>query len=415
MQQLTRWTLMVCLAVSLAAAGQTASLAQLKANNTSAVQGSNNGNARPASVSKLPIRSLLYPGATTKIFVRLMLWWGDEKHVNIGYRSEDSKQIAHQVADMQSRGIDGAIVAWYGPGDTPRNRALERLLRQSEETGFLVAVSVDVGAVKDCIKRGCDETQEVALLINYVVQHYASSNAYWRWNGRPVVTFFGLEKHAIDWHRVRSSVRGQPLFIFRNSGGFTAEESDGAFAWVAAETVKPSDQIAEEYLERFYQKAKQNSGKLTIGAAYKGFDDSMASWGKGKHMDQRCGQTWLDTFAIANQNFSQRHQLDALIIPTWNDYEEGTAIEPGISSCVHLRAEIHGHKLRWDADGPKDTIDHFAIYSLAPDGTAHLVREVDNRAHDLDIGDGSSAYLVEAVSRPSIQNVFSDVVRSDER
>lgn len=406
--QLSFKLLVAVLASAMTLAAQSVPLSRLQSNNTSAVRGSDNGNAAPASTSKLPIRSLLYPGATTKIFVRLMLWWGDAKHVNMGYHSEDQEQIAHQVADMQSRGIDGAIVAWYGPGDTPRNRALDSLLRQSERAGFLVAVSVDVGAVQDCVKHGCDETQKVAELINTVVERYASSPAYWRWNGRPVVTFFGLEKHAIDWRRVRSQVQGSPLFIFRNSGGFAAEESDGAFAWIAAETVKPSDQIAEEYLERFYAKAKQSGGKLTIGSAYKGFNDSMASWGKGKRMDQRCGQTWLDTFAIVNQNFNDRHQLDALIIPTWNDYEEGTAIEPGIESCVHLSAEVRGDKLHWDVDGQANTIDHFAVYAIDGSGTAQLVQEVGSRQHELSIDDRTGPFVVEAVGRPSIQNVFSN-------
>jgi len=402
-----RIALAMLIAFSCCLIAQESSVQSLTANNTSAVQGSDNGNAKPASVSKLPIRSMLYPGATTKIFVRLMLWWGDAKHVNMGYRSDDRRQVESQVADMQSRGIDGAIIAWYGPGDSPRNRAMTSLLRTAEQRGFLVAVSVDTGAVQDCIKHGCDETAEVASLINYVVQNYASSSAYWRWKGRPVVTFFGMEKHQIDWGRVRSSVRGEPLFIFRNSGGFSAPESDGAFAWIAAETVKPSDPIAQEYLERFYQKAKQVGGKLTIGSAYKGFDDSMASWGKGKHLDQRCGQTWLDTFAIINQTFSQNRQLDALIIPTWNDYEEGTAIEPGIASCVQLDLRADGHKLHWNVKGPTETIDHFNVYSIAPNGSARLLTQLPVRSKDYDIGDSGGAFMVEAVGRPSIQNVFA--------
>jgi hypothetical protein len=282
-------------------------------------------------------------------------------------------------------------------------------LRTAEQRGFLVAVSVDTGAVQDCIKHGCDETAEVASLINYVVQNYASSSAYWRWKGRPVVTFFGMEKHSIDWGRVRSSVRGEPLFIFRNSGGFAAPESDGAFSWIAAETVKPSDPIAQEYLERFYQKAKQSGSKLTIGSAYKGFDDSMASWGKGKHLDQQCGQTWLDTFAIINQNFSQKNQLDALIIPTWNDYEEGTAIEPGIASCVHLDLKANGHKLHWNVDGPTETIDHFNVYSIASNGSARLLTQLPVRSKDYDFGDTGGTFMLEAVGRPSIQNVFARV------
>jgi hypothetical protein len=34
-------------------------------------------NTVPGNVSKLPVRSLLYPGATTRIFVRYMPWFGE--------------------------------------------------------------------------------------------------------------------------------------------------------------------------------------------------------------------------------------------------------------------------------------------------------------------------------------------------
>lgn len=396
-------------ALCLPLAAQDRPLSALMANNTSAVKGSENGNAKPASVSKLPIRSMLYPGATTKIFVRLMLWFGDPKHIDMGYRSDDPRQVTRQVDDMQSRGIDGAIVDWYGPGNTPRNRALKELLKTSEDRNFLVAVSIDNGAVQDCIKHGCDETAAIASLINYVLENYANSPAYWQWRGRPVVTFFGMEKHDVDWNRVRSSLHGEVNLIFRNSGGFTMPQSNGSFAWVAAETVRPSDPIAQEYLERFYQKAKQSGGKLTIGAVYKGFDDALASWGKGRHLDQRCGQTWINTFAIINQNYSKNNQLDALIIPTWNDYEEGTSLEPGIASCVQLDVRANGHKLHWNTHGPSETIDHFNIYALAGNGTAHLLAQLPVHTHEYDIGDAAGTYVVEAVGLPSIQNVFAQV------
>src|SRR5205823_8590603 len=83
------------------------------ANNTSAsarYRGEGNGNAPPSQVSKLPIRSLLYPGAQTRIYVRYMPWFGDPHHRDVGYRSDNRQQVSQQVADMSSRGIQGAIV-----------------------------------------------------------------------------------------------------------------------------------------------------------------------------------------------------------------------------------------------------------------------------------------------------------------
>src|SRR3954471_17636380 len=83
-------------------------LAAETANNTSAAdsfQAQSNGNAGASNVSKMPIRSLLYPGATTKIYVHLMPWFGPSNHMNVGYESSSPAQVKRQVEDMLSRGI----------------------------------------------------------------------------------------------------------------------------------------------------------------------------------------------------------------------------------------------------------------------------------------------------------------------
>jgi len=62
-------------------------IADLTANNTSAADSflnQSNGNLGANNVSKVNVHSLLYPGATTKIFAHLMLWFGKSNHMNVG-------------------------------------------------------------------------------------------------------------------------------------------------------------------------------------------------------------------------------------------------------------------------------------------------------------------------------------------
>jgi len=118
--------------------------------------------------------------------------------------------------------------------------------------------------------------------------------------------------------------------------------------------------MALQYLDRFYS-AAQHSDKIAMGSAYKGFNDSDASWGKGRVIDQQCGHTWLATFAEPDRFYSAAHQLPALIIPTWNDYEEGTEIETGIDNCVDVKASINDEELSWSISGSEDTIEHYVI------------------------------------------------------
>lgn len=336
----------------------------LERNNTSAVRGvPQSGDAEPAGVSKVDIHTMLREGARTRVLVRYMPWWGEPKHIDVGYREDDPGQVRRQVEDMASRGIDGAIVAWYGPEDRFKDAATHRLIREAEQKGrFEVGVSIDIGAMK-CVKNGCDPTTELSALIRYVAREFWSSPSYLKYEGRPVLTSFGLEKLAIDWNRVKQNAPGNPIFLFRNSGGFDKAASDGAFAWIAPETANERDPMGTEYLRQFYRAALAHKGAVVMGSAYSGFNDAAASWGKGRRIAQGCGQTWLETFALANEYTSRGGALPFLIVPTWNDYEEGTEIESGIDNCATVELQADGGVLRWKVSGDERTITQYVVYS----------------------------------------------------
>ena len=50
-------------------------------------------------------------------------------------------------------------------------------------------------------------------------------------------------------------------------------------------------------------------------------------------MSARCGQTYQDTFNLWKKYFPADQPIPFLMLETWNDYEEGSAIEPGIPTC----------------------------------------------------------------------------------
>jgi len=391
------------------------------ANNSSASPSYRGGkaNAAPSNVSKLPIRLLLYQGSNTRIFTRYMPWFGDPKHRDVGYRSDDGEQIHRQVADMISRGIQGAIVDWYGPDSGAKNQSTILLMKEADRQHFEFAVSEDAGALADCEKHGCNVTDQLIRDLKYAAEHFENFPAYIRFNRRPAVFFFGLEKYPIDWNRVRHSLLLSPLFFFRNSGSFANHDADGAYSWIAPETVSAADPMAMQYLERFYSKAQQ-SNKIAMGSAYKGFDDADASWGKGRVIDQRCGQTWLQTFELAGRFYSASHQLPALIIPTWNDYEEGTEIESGIDNCVEVKASIRGgDTLVWNISGSENTIDHIAVLQQKSSEWSEVAKfppaQHSITLHDLHVSPETGNLCVVAVGKPSMQNHSSGPISGAER
>jgi hypothetical protein len=396
-------------------------LAQQTGNNTSAAhgfQGLANGNLGAGNISKLPIRSLLYAGAQTKIYAHVLPWWGSNKHLDVGYSSVDPAEAGRQIDDMISRGIDGAIIDWYGP-NTFEDRGTKVFIEQAESRpGFEVIVEIEHGAVlwSSCYP-GCSSTAAVVQMATMVSQLFFSSPAYARSNGRPVVMEFGMETipGKINWNRVAKEAPGDDIWIHRSASGFKQPKSGGAFSWLQnqAKGKKTSGWDGSPYLQSFYQAAKSAQGMLAYGSVYKGFDDSLASWSGGKQIDQDCGQTWLKTFDVINQNYSAANPLPAMQLVTWNDYEEGTALETGIDNCVKVSSQVSGGVLSWNISGGKEnTIDHYAVFVSADGNNLAPLVDLEPGTSTLNLASFSLApgdykVYVQAVGRASIRNQMS--------
>ena len=166
----------------------TTTLAAETSNNTSAANSfitQTNNNLGATNISKAPIRSLLYPGSTAKIYAHLVPWFGFGDHMNVGYVSSDTLQVQKQVNDMLSRGIDGAIIDWYGRGESSKHfasydLATQAFMHQSElHPGFNFAIMHDAGALKTCAATiGCDVTQTLIDDLNYANVTYSGLTAY---------------------------------------------------------------------------------------------------------------------------------------------------------------------------------------------------------------------------------------------
>jgi hypothetical protein len=346
----------------------TTTLAAQTDNNTSAANSfptQTNGNLGAGNVSKVDVHSLLYSGEATKVYAHLMVWFGQSNHMNVGYSSTDPNQVKSQIDDMVSRGIDGVIIDWYGSG-TFEDQATQVVMQQAEQhPGFTFAIMVDKGAIAWDSCSGCSPQQALIAQLQYVEKTYFTSPAYMTIGGQPVVTNFGITDSypSIDWSAVNGALSTHPLFLFSNNSGFTEPLSKGSYSWVMPTT---SD-YGMSYLTSFYDTGMGYGSEQTVGATYKGFNDSLASWGSGRVMGQQCGQTWLQTFTKINDLYDSGKQLPDLQLVTWNDYEEGTEIESGIDNCISLSGSISGNSLSWKISGSESAVDHYTVY-ISTDG-----------------------------------------------
>ncbi len=399
----------------------TTTLASEAGNNTSTADTfttSSNNNLGAANISKVSLRTLLYSGAFTGIYAHWMPWWGTTSHIDIGYDSSDPAEIKKQVDDMLSRGITGAIVDWYGPNNTHHNTATINLMNEANLRNgqFKFAVTEDGGALSNCAHSStCNISSQMISDLTYAYNTFETSASYLTFNGRPVVFFFNSDRYGtLDWARIAAGVPGNPLFIFENSSGFTHAESDGAFSWVG--TSSSPDNWGQSYLANFYQTGMSYPSLHTVGSTKKGFNDTMASWGSYRVMNQNCGQTWLSTFGEIRTLYSAGNQLESVQLVTWNDYEEGSEIESGIDNCVFLGASLNGSTLNWTlVGGSESTLDHYVVFISLDGQNLMPVTEpaVGTSALNLagyGLAPGTYTLYVKAVGKPTLANKMSNPV-----
>lgn len=387
----------------------TTTLSAQTANNTSAADSfasQANGNLGSNNVSKMDVHSLLYPGATTKVLAQMLLWFGQSDHMNVGYNSADPAQVKRQIEDMISRGIDGVIVDWYGPNNQI-DQATQLVKQEAEKhPGFSFAIMIDAGAIGSNLCNGCSPQQVLVNLLQYVETTYFPSSAYLNIGGQPIVTNFNVDNYySVDWQQANGQLKTPPRFLFQDNAGFSHAMSDGSYSWV----MPMAGDYGLEYLSSFYGAGLASSNKETMGATYKGFNDTLASWSSGRIMDQQCGQTWLQTFSQVNALYNGGQQLPYLQLVTWNDYEEGTEIESGIDSCFSLQASVSGNSLGWKLAGDESTVDHYSVYSSADGQNLTKLTDAATGTSSVDlcsltIPAGDTQLYVQAVGKPSMAN-----------
>jgi hypothetical protein len=253
-------------------------------------------------------------------------------------------------------------VDWYGPpaglsNDDDRafiDQATAELIRQSEMRGFKVALMYDEGTLSNTVPlTALRQTRAISDLL--YAQRYFTSPAYLSMSGHPALFVFPYPQVEpdINWLYVRSQLGITVTLLDEDPNPDDQPHDlqfDGFYAWVQPPSSgwrEDGTEWGHDYLTWFYGVmtglAPTYTSRIAIGGVWPGFDDSAAPWGQNRYMWRRCGQTWRDTWQLANQ-FNPPY----VMIATWNDFEEGSDIEFGIGDCLlqaQQQSTLPGHTI----------------------------------------------------------------------
>ncbi len=255
------------------------------------------------------------------------------------YDSMDPAVMEYQVLLMKLAGIDGVIVDWYGvdlfvdyPGIEDRTRAM---LGWVERAGLSFCLCYEDRTIKAEIEFGhipaADAVLHAQMAMSHAEEVYFSSPSYQRLDGKPVLLNFGPEYFVSgrDWNRIFSVLdsTNQPAFFTLHQRVLPAM---GAFSWPPMWLAPANGEMPvatlESYLNSFEQTASSALWPAFVSSAFPRFHDIYAEAGVSESyglIADREGATFRETLARGMTNASAMVQL-----VTWNDYGEGTQIEP---------------------------------------------------------------------------------------
>jgi hypothetical protein len=298
--------------------------------------------ARPNLKQALRASTAAAPNSWPQILAAYQPWFGQKNHMNVGYSSNDPVELQRQITQAKNLGIAAFVVNWYGAGNTFIDGNYALLQNLAARNDFKTAIQYD-----EAVDSPGSTTDTVVDDLRYAYEHYigpqagAAREAYLRYDGRPMIFIFP-KNSGTDWNRVRQAVDtwpepDRPLLITQAYGGRYADDFDGFYAWVNPGSngwAADGSHWGGRYLENFYATMlSKYPDKIAVGAAWPGFDDSHAAWSQNRHISPRCGKTFDDTLRMFREYYNDSHPLPFLMIDTWNDYEEGTAIEKGLPHC----------------------------------------------------------------------------------
>jgi hypothetical protein len=263
------------------------------------------------------------------------------------YDSSDPDLLECQVLLMKFAGIDGVIIDWYGIKDFRDYDLLHqntlRLIPWLKRAGLTYSICYEDQTLKHMVNSDVftpeEAPQHAAEVMTWMQSNWFNDPAYQRVNDKPLLLVFGPQYlDEPGWEQAFAGLNPKPFFSTLNTRKVGAESTFGWPPVNNGETTTPEAWRA--YLDSL--PGRVDNSQYLIPPVFSQFHDIYEQAGVRDsygHIAPRDGQTFTETLQRAWSSDAK-----ALQVVTWNDYGEGTSIEPTVDAgYTYLEAiqDIH--------------------------------------------------------------------------
>ncbi|MBS1709883.1 MAG: hypothetical protein JSS65_14310 [Armatimonadetes bacterium] len=252
------------------------------------------------------------------------------KPIGGAYDSSDPAVVERQLKTMKAAGFDGVLADWYGVDDVYDyafvHKCTKLLFDKAEKLGLKVGVVYEDQTVPNIIRQGKAKVGEEVAVVQRAMR-WLEADAfkrpnYLRWRGRPVFAVFGPQAVTTDaaWSTVLGGMTSKPVFLTLHHLKFGSE---GGYGWPL-----PQWGASRSWTELSSYYERQEAWKVSMAVAYPRFKDYYRAAGVSDgypEIPDDNGSTFKRTLDLAVKSGSPFIQ-----VATWNDWGEGTQIEPSV-------------------------------------------------------------------------------------
>jgi hypothetical protein len=248
------------------------------------------------------------------------------------YASGDTAVIDYQLLLMKLSGIDGVFIDWPGTG-TDAGQGTD-LPMAKHNTDVIVSRLAKVGLKYAIVYEDNDlasisnKIGQAQTDMNYLQSNYFNDVDYEQISSKPLLLDFGPQAvtDTASWSSIFSILSPKPAFFTLSSHSQLAgANATGEFVWVYPNALSS--------LNSFYSSSyNPGPGLEKMSAAFSGFYSFYAAGG-GSGPGPLLSNTPAPTVSFFKQTLDlaiQQTNNNYIQLVTWNDYGEGTIIEPTV-------------------------------------------------------------------------------------